>query len=101
MDCAVACPRCRRPIHALDEYTGAGNEQRHTDCDRAARIDYASAFDRAAALMDEAAPALQRVITNSAADREYTDKYGDDLMTAWEAVAAATAWRTYQAERGA
>ena len=41
------CPNCDRRIHALDgSISSNGGPFRHVDCDAAAEIDYAAAFDR-------------------------------------------------------
>jgi len=97
---AAICALCQRPIHALDEQTGVGNKQRHTDCTLAARIDYPAAFDRLYDLAGDAAQAIHRVVTESAADPGYTDKYGRLIVDAWEILIDASAMRTYAAERG-
>lgn len=100
MTLAVDCALCGKPIHALDEQTGAGNNQRHVDCTKAARIDYAAAFDRLYDLAGDASQAIHRVITESAGDEECTRKYGQFLTDAWELLINAAAMRTYAEERG-
>lgn len=94
------CPNCGQPIHALDGAVAAGGKPfEHTDCARAASIDYAVAFDIAYQLACDLGYDLHSLMEESAGDEAFEQQYDRYLTAAVSRASDMTAHRTYALAR--
>jgi hypothetical protein len=98
------CVLCDEPIHALDGSSSTnGQPWRHDDCEQAASVDYAAAFDRLYGAAIDAESCAWRLMEETASDNEAGTCLDESserlLLDIYTGLLDATAWRSYGQER--
>jgi hypothetical protein len=94
------CPNCEQPIHSLDGAVASGGKPlEHTDCAKAASIDYGIAFDILYQLACDMGYGLHAFMEESAGDEPFQETYDEYLTRAVSRASDMTAHRTYALAR--